>query len=200
MINEESAFKALKWCVGVAVLGLPGTVYYYLLRLRYEPEWFKDRGVMMSRIWASMFSLALGVVGVSIVAPTLLILRGQSVASGAVLLVDVLAISTAIAARRRLGSWSAVARLGLPLRGPRTDGQHRDLTVRESVKDLFVVLASTAFWGSLAFWAVSQGAMSNDGTKLVAIAMGLLIAIPVSFALWEVIAKLLSQQRQDHQT
>lgn len=75
MLTEESIFKALQWCLGMFIIGIPGTVYYVLLRRRYELEHLKRQGVLMSRVWASMAALVIGLVGLLIMSTMLALVR-----------------------------------------------------------------------------------------------------------------------------
>jgi hypothetical protein len=65
---SEDLYKAFKWCLGVFLCGIPGTLFFLLVKARHGSDWFKDRlYVMRARVIASAFLLALGLLGMVVV-------------------------------------------------------------------------------------------------------------------------------------
>ena len=63
-MTPEQLSTAFRWCLGVFLCGIPGTLFYLVMRSRHDSSWFRERlYVMRARIVASGFLLGLGFIG-----------------------------------------------------------------------------------------------------------------------------------------
>jgi hypothetical protein len=75
MLDPSSVLGYMRLCMGLFVLGLPGTIFFVILRRRHDREYFRLQSLMMSRIWPSVGAVAVGLIGTIVLGLTYLAVR-----------------------------------------------------------------------------------------------------------------------------